>query len=85
MAQSLRMEQIAISKFKATCLAVLEQVRRTRRPALVTRFGQPVAQVIPPAPPERPQGWLGALAGTARIVGDIVSRAADETDSEVLR
>ncbi len=35
------MEEIAISKFKATCLAVLERVRKTGQPVLVTRFGQP--------------------------------------------
>ena len=39
------MEKIAISKFKATCLAVLERVRRTKKPILITRFGQPVAEV----------------------------------------
>jgi hypothetical protein len=33
------MEEIAISKFKATCLAVLEKVRKTGKPVLVTRFG----------------------------------------------
>ena len=42
------MEEIAISKFKATCLAVLEKVRKTGKPVLVTRFGQPVAEVVPP-------------------------------------
>lgn len=36
------METIAISAFKATCLAVLERVRKTRKPILVTRFGEPV-------------------------------------------
>jgi len=40
------MKEIAISKFKATCLAVLEDVRRTRQPIRVTRFGKPVADVI---------------------------------------
>jgi prevent-host-death family protein len=37
------MDEIAISKFKATCLAVLERVRKTHRPIRVTRFGEPVA------------------------------------------
>ena len=65
------MDQMAISKFKATCLATLERVRRTGRPVRVTRFGRPVADIVPPAAePARP-GWLGALRGTARIVGDI--------------
>ena len=78
------MEEMAISKFKATCLAVLEKVRKTRKPVLVTRFGKPVAEVVPPSVASRPTGWIGSLAGTGRIQGDIVSPASDERDWEVL-
>ena len=60
-----------ISKFKATCLATLERVRRTGRPLRVTRFGKPVADIVPPAPAATRAGWLGSLRGTARIRGDI--------------
>jgi len=79
------MEEIAISKFKATCLAVMERVRRTRKPVRVTRFGKPVAEIVPPSPPVRRSDWFGCMAGTGRIVGDIVSPASDESDWEVLR
>jgi len=79
------MQTIAISKFKATCLAVLEQVRKTRKPILVTRFGKPVAQITPPPPAERPASWLGSLSGEVRITGDIISPAADESDWEALQ
>jgi prevent-host-death family protein len=67
------METIAISKFKATCLALLERVRRTGNPILVTRRGVPVAQVLPP-PPAEPSGAgaYGCMAGTAEQLGDIV-------------
>ncbi len=78
------MQRIAISKFKATCLRVLERVRRTRKPVLITKFGQPVAQVIPPPVPARPKAWIGALAGTGRIQGDIIAPASEERDWEVL-
>ncbi|HXH49817.1 MAG TPA: type II toxin-antitoxin system prevent-host-death family antitoxin [Terriglobia bacterium] len=78
------MEKIAISKFKATCLAVVERVRRTKRPVLITRFGKPVAEVVPPPPAAKPEDWLGSLAGTGRIVGDIVKPASEESDWEVL-
>ena len=60
-----------ISKFKATCLATLERVRRTGRPLRVTRFGKPVADIVPPAPDRARPGWLGGLRETARITGDI--------------
>jgi prevent-host-death family protein len=80
-----RMETIAISKFKATCLSVLQKVKRTGRPVLVTRFGKPIASIVPPPTPVRRRGWLGSLAGTATIVGDITSPVLPEEDWEVLR
>ena len=76
---------MAISKFKATCLATLERVHRTRKPLLVTRFGKPVAEVGPPSVPPRPGSWLGSLAGKSHILGDIVSPATSETEWDVLR
>jgi prevent-host-death family protein len=76
------MEEIAISKFKATCLAVMERVRRTRKPVRVTRFGKPVADVVPPSLPVVRD--LGALAGAMNVMGDIVAPATDESDWEVL-
>jgi prevent-host-death family protein len=79
------MEEMAISKFKATCLEVLERVRKTRKPLLVTRFGQPVAQVNPPSISVSKGDWLGSMAGTAKIKGDIVSPAVDSDDWEALR
>lgn len=79
------MEEIAISKFKATCLSVLERVRRTRRPVLVTRFGKPVAEIVPPPPPKQKGSPLGCMRGTGKIVGDIISPAFDESEFDVLR
>jgi prevent-host-death family protein len=73
---SLLMEEIAISKFKATCLAVLERVRRTNQPIRVTRFGKPVADIVPPSIGERPKRRVGVL-GLGRIVGDIVGPIGD--------
>lgn len=79
------MEQIDISKFKVTCLAVLEKVRKTRRPVLVTHLGEPVVEVIPPSCPQTPARWLGSLAHTGRIRGDIVAPASGERAWSVFR
>jgi prevent-host-death family protein len=79
------MEEIPISKFKATCLAVLEKVRRTGQPIRITRFGKPVAEVIPPAMPAQGKVALGGLEGKLIIHGDIVSPAVDPWEWEVLR
>ncbi len=64
---------LAISRFKATCLAVIEDVRRTGRPLTVTRFGKPVARIVPPEPDAKKRRVLGAYKGRATIVGDIMS------------
>jgi antitoxin (DNA-binding transcriptional repressor) of toxin-antitoxin stability system len=79
------MEEIAISKFKATCLAVLEKVRRSGKPILVTRFGEPMAEVVPPLTRKKGSQWVGSLASTGKINGNVVSPASDEEDWEVLR
>jgi prevent-host-death family protein len=79
------MREVAISEFKAKCLALLEQVQKTKQPLRVTRFGKPVADVVPPAPPTGTANWIGSMKGTMEIVGDIVSSASDEKDWEVLR
>jgi prevent-host-death family protein len=78
------MQEIAISKLKATCLAVLERVRRTRQPVRLTRFGDPVAEVVPPSANPKNKRWIGSIASTGRIVGDIISPAGDEKEWESL-
>jgi len=78
------MEEITISKFKATCFAVLERVRRTRQPVRVTRFGKPLAEIVPPSEAPNKKRTLGSMAGTVRIKGDIIAPASDEKDWEVL-
>ena len=76
---------MAIGNFLANCLDVLEKVRRTGRPVLIVRSGEPLAEIVPPPVPAKPQRWLGALRSTGRIVGDIVSPASDEADWDALR
>jgi len=64
---------ISVSEFKATCLRLFEEVRRTGQPVLVTRRGEPIALVGPPPIPGR--RWLGALEGTAVFAGDATAPA----------
>lgn len=79
------MQEVAISEFKAKCLALLEQVRKTKQPLRITRFGKPVAEVVPPTALMDREKWFGSMKDTMRITGDIVSPANDEDEWEVLR
>lgn len=80
----LSMEVIAIAKFKATCLAVLDRVRATGEPVLVTKRGQPVAEIVPASRAIAGDRQLGDLAGTAEIVGDLVAPVAVPGEWEAL-
>lgn len=77
-------QTVSISEFKAKCLALLDEVGRTGRPLLVTRRGQPIAEVVKPSVP-RAADWIGSAASTMRIVGDIVGPVVAPDDWEVLR
>ena len=79
------MEEIAISEFKAKCLAILERVRKTRKPIRITRHGKPVADVVPPAAVVDRDAWLASMKGSAKILGDIISPASDPDEWEALR
>ena len=79
------MEEVSISVFKAKCLALLEQVRKTKRPLRITRHGKPVAEVMPPSAVVDRSAWIGSMKGKMEILGDIISPASDEDEWEVLR
>jgi prevent-host-death family protein len=79
------MKEIAISEFKAKCLALLDQVQKTKKPIRVTRFGKPIAEVMPPSVESGAADWIGSMKDRMKIVGDIVSPATDESDWDALR
>ena len=79
------MEQMTISHFKATCLAVLERVAQSGQPLLITKRGNPIAQILPPpSPSSTGESGFGCMAGEIEILGDIVGPIAED-DWEVLK
>jgi prevent-host-death family protein len=63
---------------------LLKQVQKTKQPILITRFGRPVAEVVPPSPAAR-KDWMGSMKDVLEISGDFVSSANAERDWEALR
>jgi prevent-host-death family protein len=78
------MREVAISEFKAKCLALVDEVQKTKKPLLITRFGKPVAEVVPHLA-SAPADWMGSMRDKIEILGDIMSPANDEDEWEVLR
>jgi prevent-host-death family protein len=65
------MKKIAAGEFKARCLTLMEDVRSTREPLVITKRGKPVAKLVPAD--EDKDDFIGRLEGEFRVVGDIES------------
>lgn len=79
------MKEIAASEFKAKCLAILDEVYKTKKPVRITKRGKVVAELVPPSPKKVRGSWLGFMKGRGEITGDILSPATDPEEWEVLR
>ena len=79
------MERIPISIFQDACSRVLDHVRTTGQPVLITRYGEPIAQISPPPSAKKTGAWLGSLRKSGKIVGDILDPALDENEWEILQ
>src|SRR6266566_2395409 len=55
------MKTMPAGEFKARCLAVMEDVSKTREPVVITKRGKPVAKLVPAEKSERP--FIGRLEG----------------------
>jgi len=78
-------QEIAISKFKAKCLSLLEEVSKTKTPLRVTRRGKAIAEVIPVSSEGDERSWIGSLSGSVDFVGDVVSPVIDMEAIEALK
>jgi len=84
-ARAKAMREVAISEFKAKCIRMLDQVNKTRTPLRVTRRGKAIAEVVPVSAEDTNGNWMGALADSIKITGDIVSPVIDLDDIEALK
>lgn len=74
------MDTLSVSQLKATCLSVLEKVKREKKRFLITKRGKPIAEIVPVNQQKR----QAPLKDSVTFVGDIVSPVAEE-EWEALR
>jgi prevent-host-death family protein len=78
------MRTIAAGDFKARCLALMDEVEKTREPITITKRGKPVARVVPIECPKE-DDIFGFMTGKAEITGDIVSPVFDVDEWDRLK
>jgi antitoxin (DNA-binding transcriptional repressor) of toxin-antitoxin stability system len=69
---NMKTKTIPAGKFKAQCLALIDDVFDGGEEVLITKRGQVKARLVPPARKD-PESIFGALRGLATIHGDLVS------------
>ncbi len=65
--------------FKATCLRVMEEVRRRRRPVVITKRGKPIAKLVPVD--EEAPALFGRMEGSVAVKCDIVGPVAGDWEA----
>jgi prevent-host-death family protein len=70
---------IKASEFKAKCLALMDEVSRTGESFVITKNGQPVAELGPHRP--KAKNARGIWKDSVKIVGDIMSPIDVEWDA----
>ncbi|MGZ4821849.1 MAG: type II toxin-antitoxin system Phd/YefM family antitoxin [Terriglobales bacterium] len=70
-----RLRKIAAGAFKANCLAVMDEVAAKREGVIITKYGKPVARLVPVQDDQDDIYYF--LAGKGEITGDVVEPALD--------
>ncbi|HET6764907.1 MAG TPA: type II toxin-antitoxin system Phd/YefM family antitoxin [Longimicrobiaceae bacterium] len=73
-------EWVSAGDFKTRCLQLIEQVRQERTEVVVTRYGKPVARLVPYE--GAPVSAVGHLAGTVLSYGDLVSPVGEDWEAD---
>lgn len=63
--------EISVTRFKATCLGVIDQVQKERTRVTITRHGKPAAELIPISA-SSPGKLFGRSRESTVILGDLL-------------
>lgn len=77
------MKKIAAVSFKRNCLPIIDEVHAKRVTVLITKYGKPVAKLVPAD--AEPSEIYNFLAGKGRILGDIVAPAVSPQEWDDLK
>lgn len=69
------------AEFKTHCLHLMDRVQQERAEVVVTRYGRPVARLVPYEPAEAVSPF-GVLRGTVTYHGDVVGPVGDAWDAD---
>ncbi len=75
------MKTVLVSEFKAKCIGLLKEVKKTGKPLTVTLRGEPLVRVEP-IHTEKRAPRLGTLKGQMTIKGDVIKSDMEDDWAE---
>lgn len=77
-------QTISAGEFKAKCLRLMDQVQQERKIIIITKRGEPVAQLVPFEGNKSTESkdLFGYLKNGVTIIGDIISPLDETWDAE---
>ena len=78
--KAVRTRTMPAGQFKTHCLSVIDEVHNRREEVIITKYGKPMARLIPLN--EKPASIFGFMRGKGKIIGDIISPVFPEDDWE---
>ncbi len=73
------MKIIQAGKFKAQCLALLDEVAQSHNPIVVTKHGKPVAKIVPIE--KQSDNEKKPLRGSVVYMGDVISKIDEKWEA----
>lgn len=71
------MSTIPAGVFKAKCLEIMDEVERTKEEVIVTKYGRPVAKLVP-IDGAKTKPFVGSMAGTVVSFSDDVFESEED-------
>ena len=72
---------IPAGKFKAECLKIMDEVKRTKQSLIITKRNHPVA-ILSPIEEKKETPLFGFMKGTMHIKGDIIKPIEEKWNAD---
>ena len=76
---------VTATAFKAKCLALIDEMNRTKVPIIVTNRGKPVAEMFPVSDSAKGHSHFGYMKGTVYRYDDPFEPAIDPQEWEAMQ
>jgi len=73
------LRKMQAGKFKAECLKIMDVVKQTKQPIMITKRNVPIAKLVPIE--EKEERYYGKMKGTIHVKGDLISPIDEEWDA----